>query len=45
MTHLIIHLYLQAYFLSVGRDFADGVFNMGGYGEGEGSDTGNDVTP
>jgi hypothetical protein len=44
-THLIIHLYLQAYFLSVGRDFTDGVFNIGGYGEGKGGGTGNDVTP
>jgi hypothetical protein len=30
---------------SVGRDFADGILNMGGFGEGEGGGTGNDATP
>jgi hypothetical protein len=28
-------------FSSVGRDFADGVLNMGGFDEGEGGGTGN----
>jgi hypothetical protein len=30
---------------SVGRDFNDGVLNMGGYSEGEGGATGNDMVP
>jgi hypothetical protein len=30
---------------SVGRDFVDGVLNMGGSDEGEGGGTSNDVAP
>jgi hypothetical protein len=30
---------------SVGRDFVDGILNMGGYGEGEGGGTGYDTAP
>jgi hypothetical protein len=38
-------IYVFKYHSSIGREFIDGVLNMGGSGEGEGGGTGNDAVP
>jgi hypothetical protein len=42
MTHLFIYVF-KCPSSSVGRDFVDGILNMGGSGEGGGTD--NDAAP
>jgi hypothetical protein len=44
LAQLSIYVFKHSY-LSVGRDFIDGILNMGGSGEDEGGGTGNDAVP
>jgi hypothetical protein len=44
LTYSFIYVFKRS-FSSVGRDFANAVLNMGGFGEGDGGGTGNDAAP